>query len=147
MADINVSTQFVRLYFNLYYCLVTALKIFPPKLQTHLEPYTKLYQIAYKWQRAEKKYMDGDFNLDGEEIDTETEEYFKELYKLQKLFKNRIKAQKQQEAEAKHVPLSVLYDEDNLENVPPPLKICNTALDSLTEFRVKSNKQFWYFKV
>lgn len=80
--------------------------------------------------------MDGDFNLEGEEIDTETEEYFKELYKLQKLFKNRIKAQKQQEAEEKHVPLSVLYDEDNLENVPPPLKICNTALDSLTEFRV-----------
>ncbi|ODM99586.1 Dynein heavy chain 7, axonemal [Orchesella cincta] len=58
-----------------------------------------------------------------------------ELYKLQKLFKNRIKAQKQAEAEAKHVPLSVLWDEDNLESVPPPLKICNTALESLTEFR------------
>lgn len=64
---------------------------------------------------------------------------FRELYKLQKLFKNRIKAQKQAEAEAKHVPLSVLWDEDNLETVPPPLKICNTALDSLTEFRVRNS--------
>lgn len=104
-------------------------------INTHLEPYTKLYQIAYKWQRAEKKYMDGNFNLDGDKIDAETEEYFKELYKLQKLFKNRIKAQKQAEAEEKHVPLSVLWDEDNMDTVPPSLKICNTALQSLSEFR------------
>jgi hypothetical protein len=42
----------------------------------------------------------------------------------------------QAEAEAKHIPLSLLWDEDNLEQVPPPLRICNKALETLTEFRV-----------
>lgn len=30
-----------------------------------------------KWQRAEKKYMDGDFKLNVEQIDLETDDYFK----------------------------------------------------------------------
>ena len=62
---------------------------------------------------------------------------FRELYKLQKLFKSRIKAQKQAEAEAKHVPLTLIWDEDNLDQVPPSLKICNMAIESITEFRVR----------
>ncbi|CAG7837267.1 unnamed protein product [Allacma fusca] len=105
------------------------------EIKNQLDPYTRLFTVASKWQKLEKKYMDGDFKLDVEAIDTETEELFKELYKLQKLFKNRIKAQMQAEAEAKHIPVSLLWDEDNLEQVPPPLKICNKALDSLSEFR------------
>jgi dynein heavy chain len=57
------------------------------------------------------------------------------LYKLQKLFESRIKAQKEREAKEKHIPISLLYDEDNLTEVPPSLKICNTALESLKLFK------------
>jgi len=42
-----------------------------------LDPYTRLYTITYKWQKAEKKYMDGDFKLEVELIDAETDEYYK----------------------------------------------------------------------
>lgn len=70
--------------------------------------------------------------------------YSRQLYKLQKLFKSQIKAQKQAEAEAKNIPLSLLYDEQNIDpdQLPPPLKICNIALEAIAEFRVRSNLIF-----
>jgi len=68
--------------------------------------------------------------------------FSRDLYKLQKLFESRIKAQKEREAKEKHIPISLLYDEDNLTEVPPPLVICNTALESLKLFRVSGNLRY-----
>jgi hypothetical protein len=48
------------------------------EITSHLEPYTRLFQTCRTWQRAEKKYMDGDFDpLDAPAIDIETEAYRK----------------------------------------------------------------------
>lgn len=66
--------------------------------------------------------------------------FISELTELQALFKSRIKAEKELEAKEKHIPVSLLYDEDNLTEIPPPLKICMEALDSLIKFRVNYYK-------
>lgn len=46
------------------------------EINLHLEPYTRLFKTTRQWQRAERKYMDGDFDLDAEKIDVETEGYY-----------------------------------------------------------------------
>lgn len=46
------------------------------EIMDHLEPYHMLYTVTLKWQRAEKKYLDGDFNLDPDKIDDETQAYY-----------------------------------------------------------------------
>ena len=41
-------------------------------INTTIEPYFKLYSTAVKWQRSEKKWMDGAFDeLDAELLETE----------------------------------------------------------------------------
>lgn len=47
------------------------------EIKNHLDPYTRLFETTRQWQRAEKKYMKGDFDLDAPEIDKETQGYFK----------------------------------------------------------------------
>jgi len=51
--------------------------LFTQSFQANFDPFSKLFTIVYKWQKAEKKYMDGDFRLEAEKIDFETDEYFK----------------------------------------------------------------------
>ena len=45
--------------------------------QNQLDPYTRLFTLAHRWQKSEKKYLDGDFHLNVEDIDFETDELFK----------------------------------------------------------------------
>ena len=49
-------------------------------------------QVIVKWQRAEKKWMDGSFlDLDAEVIEAVVDEYWREIYKIQKQFNNKLK--------------------------------------------------------
>ena len=42
------------------------------QIQLQVEPYQKLFTISLKWQRSEKKWMDGGFiDLDAEQIEAE----------------------------------------------------------------------------
>ena len=46
----------------------------------------------HKWQRAEKKWMDGAFlDLDAEFVEAEVDEYWREIYKIQKFFNQKMK--------------------------------------------------------
>ena len=57
--------------------------------------YVVRVQVIVKWQRAEKKWMDGSFlDLDAEVIEAEVDEYWREIYKIQKQFNNKLKKQK-----------------------------------------------------
>ncbi|RMX38335.1 hypothetical protein pdam_00005508 [Pocillopora damicornis] len=52
-----------------------------------IEPYQKLFTTTVKWQRAEKKWMDGAFlELNAEATEAEVEEYGREMYKITKVF-------------------------------------------------------------
>ncbi|XP_065670290.1 dynein axonemal heavy chain 12 isoform X3 [Hydra vulgaris] len=56
-------------------------------ISTAVETYLKLFSTAVKWQRSEKKWMDGAFNeLDAELIESEVNDFGKEAYKLVKTF-------------------------------------------------------------
>lgn len=46
------------------------------EIRSHIEPFTQLFTTVLQWQKAEKKYMDGDFQLDPVAIDNETSNYY-----------------------------------------------------------------------
>lgn len=57
-----------------------------------IDPFFRLFSVVVKWQRAEKKWTDGAFlDLDSEVIDVEVDDYWRELYKIQKFFNNKFK--------------------------------------------------------
>ncbi|XP_065190205.1 dynein axonemal heavy chain 12-like [Sycon ciliatum] len=59
-----------------------------------LEPYNKLFTMALKWQKTQKKWMDGPFlDVEAEAVEAETEEFWRDTYKLYKQF--NAQAQKQ----------------------------------------------------
>ena len=57
-----------------------------------MEPFQKLYGNVLRWQRAEKRWMDGEFlKLESEAIEGEVDEFWREIYKgLSGNFVNRI---------------------------------------------------------
>ncbi|RXM98274.1 Dynein heavy chain 12, axonemal [Acipenser ruthenus] len=64
-------------------------------LKVSIEPYQKLFALVLKWQRTEKRWMDGAFqDLNGESMEVEVDEFFREIYKMLKFFQ-----QKQKKAE------------------------------------------------
>lgn len=62
------------------------------EIASAIDPFFKLFNVVVKWQRAEKKWTDGAFlDLDSEVIEGEVDEYWRELYKIQKFFNNKFK--------------------------------------------------------
>lgn len=62
------------------------------EINSAIDPFFKLFSVVVKWQRAEKKWTDGAFlDLDSEVIEGEVDEYWRELYKIQKFFNNKFK--------------------------------------------------------
>ncbi|NXM23807.1 DYH7 protein, partial [Oxyruncus cristatus] len=61
-------------------------------VKAEIEPYQKLFNLILKWQRTEKRWMDGTFlELNGESMEAELDEFYRELYKVTKLFQQRKK--------------------------------------------------------
>jgi len=51
-------------------------------IQTSIEPFQKLYNLVLRWQRSEKRWMDGEFlKLESEAIEAEVDEFWREIYK------------------------------------------------------------------
>uniref|UniRef100_A0A8B9LHE3 Dynein axonemal heavy chain 12 n=1 Tax=Astyanax mexicanus TaxID=7994 RepID=A0A8B9LHE3_ASTMX len=64
-------------------------------MKENIEPYQKVFGLVLKWQRTEKRWMDGSFlDLNGESMEAELDEFFREIYKMLKSFQ-----QKQKKAE------------------------------------------------
>ncbi len=64
-------------------------------IKTALDPYSRLFNTVLKWQRSEKKWTDGAFlDLNSESTEIECEEFWKEVYKIQKQFTNMVKKRK-----------------------------------------------------
>ncbi|KAG9335134.1 hypothetical protein JZ751_005606, partial [Albula glossodonta] len=85
-------------------------------IKENVDPYHKLFGLVLKWQRTEKKWMDGSFqDLNGETMEVEVDEFFREVYKMLKSFKQK---QKKAEQEARLPPGSTTEDS-------PSVQICS----------------------
>jgi hypothetical protein len=54
-----------------------------------LEPFDKLWNLLFQWNKSEKNWMHGPiFKFDGNEIEAEVDNMFKSAYSLHNLFKD-----------------------------------------------------------
>ena len=93
----------------------------------------RLFTTVLKWQKAEKKWMDGAFlDLNSLQIKDDIDEFSMEMVQLQKLFKSKFK-QAALDGESKYSKMNLEDSDPN--QLPPPLKICAltiTAIDTFT---------------
>ena len=59
-------------------------------VKNEVDPFFKLFQNVMKFQKSEKKWLYGNFKeLNSEQIEGELDEYFREIYKIQKHFNSK----------------------------------------------------------
>ena len=102
------------------------------KMKAEIEPYARLFNTVLKWQKAEKKWMDGAFlDLNSLQIRGDIDEFSREMVKLQKLFKSKFK-QAALDGESKYSKMNLEDSDPN--QLPPPLKICALTIAAINKF-------------
>nr|KAG5708500.1 hypothetical protein BaRGS_026227 [Batillaria attramentaria] len=117
------------------------------EITSSLDPFLRLFNVVLKWQRAEKKWMDGMFlELNSEAIEAEVDEYTRELYKIQKIFNQKVKKlqfekderdrEKKRKRRMAEEDGEVLPEEQDDElGIPQAVNVCNTVMDNMREFK------------
>uniref|UniRef100_A0A671G5X3 Dynein axonemal heavy chain 12 n=1 Tax=Rhinolophus ferrumequinum TaxID=59479 RepID=A0A671G5X3_RHIFE len=71
------------------------------KLKVTIEPYQKFFNLVLKWQRTEKRWMDGGFlDLNGESMEADVDEFSREIFKTLKFFQMKQKKEIQEQRKA-----------------------------------------------
>lgn len=116
------------------------------EITTGIEPFKRLFAVVVAWQKAERKWMDGNFGaLDAEQIEGELDEYWRELYKVQKIFNQKLKklqAEKEERDRERKKKRRQQSEEEQEEvqeeaEIQPPaaLLACNKVQDKMREFK------------
>ncbi|XP_073448349.1 dynein axonemal heavy chain 12 [Aquarana catesbeiana] len=105
-------------------------------LKTNIDPYQKLFAIIYKWQRTEKKWIDGAFlDLNGESMEAELDEFFREVYKMMKFFQQQEKkAEMEKKKTAQHRSLTDNKVEEEKKESRIVL-MCSSIIDQIKSFK------------
>ncbi|XP_010215324.1 PREDICTED: dynein heavy chain 12, axonemal [Tinamus guttatus] len=105
-------------------------------VKVEIEPYQKLFGLILKWQRTEKRWMDGDFlELNGESMEAEIDDFFREIYKMSKVFQQKQKKIKQERdkiAQRRKV-IEEKIEEEKKAN--PILAMCSSVLEQIKDFK------------
>ncbi|KAM4651998.1 dynein axonemal heavy chain 12 [Discoglossus pictus] len=105
-------------------------------LKVNIEPYQKSFALIYKWQRTEKRWMDGAFlDLNGEVMESEVDDFFREVYKMMKFYQQKQK--KADEERRKTAPKRTITDEkveeEKKENCTAVM--CATVMEEIKYFK------------
>ena len=91
IADLDEQIAWVNKEETMYKVPLSA---FPEveQIKTEVDPFLKLFQTVQKFQRADKRWLYGNFReLNAEAIEGELDEYSRDVYKVQKYFNNKVK--------------------------------------------------------
>ncbi|XP_033102995.1 dynein heavy chain 12, axonemal-like isoform X1 [Anneissia japonica] len=110
------------------------------EITTAIEPFKKLFSLVVKWQRADKKWMDGAFlELESESIQEEVDEFARDIYKITKVFVNQKKkedAEKEKNAPKKKKRIDDAEQKDQpQEEGMAAIKVCKIVQDQIAEFK------------
>ncbi|KAM8930418.1 dynein axonemal heavy chain 12 [Pelodytes ibericus] len=135
IADAEESIMFINKEEALYKWDLTT---YPhlDALKANIEPYQKIFAVIAKWQRTEKKWMDGAFlDLNGESMEAEVDDFFREVYKMIKVFQQKQK--KAEEEKKKGARLRTLteetLEEEKKEN--HTAQMCATVMEEIKTFK------------
>ncbi|XP_043194572.1 dynein axonemal heavy chain 12-like isoform X3 [Amphibalanus amphitrite] len=109
------------------------------QLQASIEPFANLFALTLRWQKTLKKWLDGAFlELDGESVEADTEEFSRDMYKLQKVIKSRFKQQIIDQSSGRGREEGrprINVDDPNPDNLPGPLRICCKTIEQIDAFK------------
>ncbi|XP_010136445.1 PREDICTED: dynein heavy chain 12, axonemal-like, partial [Buceros rhinoceros silvestris] len=104
------------------------------KIKVEIEPYQKLFHLILKWQRTEKRWMDGTLlELNSESIEAETDEFYREMYKVSRLFQQKQK--KIQEEQKKALQHETAEEKAEETEANPTLTMCSSVLEQIKDFK------------
>ncbi|XP_063065421.1 dynein axonemal heavy chain 12 [Engraulis encrasicolus] len=102
-------------------------------IKESIEPFQKLFALVLKWQRTEKKWMDGAFlDLNGESMEVEVDEFFREVYKMQKFFQQKAKKAEQEKEKSEAKKPGGAEEEKQVNST---VFICMRVLDQVKDFK------------
>ncbi|XP_061474275.1 dynein axonemal heavy chain 12 [Rhineura floridana] len=105
-------------------------------LKVNIEPYQKLFAFILKWQRIEKRWMDGAFlDLNGESMEAEVDEFFREIYKTLRFFQQKLK---KAEIERKKSLQRRAVVEERVEEEKkdsPTISMCSAVMEQIKDFK------------
>ncbi|XP_058027873.1 dynein axonemal heavy chain 12 [Ahaetulla prasina] len=109
-----------------------------PELETlkvNIEPYQKLFVFILKWQRTEKRWMDGAFlDLNGEKMEGEVDEFFREIYKTLRFFQQQLKkAEIERKKSLRRAVVEERVEEEKKDN--PTISMCNSVMQQIKDFK------------
>uniref|UniRef100_A0A5F8GIC4 Dynein axonemal heavy chain 12 n=1 Tax=Monodelphis domestica TaxID=13616 RepID=A0A5F8GIC4_MONDO len=107
------------------------------KLKVSVEPYQKFFSFILKWQRTEKRWMDGGFlDLNGESMESDVDEFFREVYKSLRFFqlKQKKEAMEKRKAAGRRSITEEKIEEDIKEN--PTVAMCSAVMEQIKSFKV-----------
>ncbi|XP_029012096.1 dynein axonemal heavy chain 12 [Betta splendens] len=101
-----------------------------------IEPYQKLFGLVLHWQRTENRWMDGSFqDLDGESMEVKLDEFYREIFKMQKSFQ-----QKQNKAEQEMEKIAGKTrqrpgEDDQKKQESSTIALCSMVIQQIKEFK------------
>ncbi|XP_045030294.1 dynein axonemal heavy chain 7 isoform X2 [Daphnia magna] len=101
------------------------------EINTYIEPYIRLYVSINSWRKLLKRWLDGDFhNLNADDIENQTDEMSREMFRLQKVFRARGKQLEVGNAQSRKA-------NEGANQMGASLKMCQRGLDDVKEFKVQ----------
>uniref|UniRef100_A0A8D3BVT1 Dynein axonemal heavy chain 12 n=1 Tax=Scophthalmus maximus TaxID=52904 RepID=A0A8D3BVT1_SCOMX len=104
-------------------------------IKESIVPYQKLFGLALKWQRTQKSWMDGSFqDLDGESMEVELDEFFREIFKMLKFFQQKQNKAQETSRRKKESPTIILCSavmeqvKEFKDNIPVVSTLCNPGI-------------------
>ncbi|XP_019392438.1 PREDICTED: dynein heavy chain 12, axonemal [Crocodylus porosus] len=105
-------------------------------LKVNTEPYQKLFGLILKWQRTEKRWMDGAFlDLNGEIMESEIDEVFRELYKMSRVFQQKQKKAEQEKRKTTQRRTLVEEKIEEEKKANPTITMCSAVLEQIKDFK------------
>ncbi|XP_059163826.1 dynein axonemal heavy chain 12-like isoform X1 [Physella acuta] len=148
IQDLNEQVNWINKEEQLYkYPISTYPDI--EDISSSLDPFLRLFTVISKWQRAEKKTMDGAFlEQNAEAIESEVDEFYRDLFKTQKVFNQKVKKMQleKEEMEREKKKKKRLQDEDGEApstepeeeealRIPEAINIINTTMEAIRQFK------------
>ncbi|XP_061590831.1 dynein axonemal heavy chain 12 [Cololabis saira] len=106
-------------------------------MKEDIEPYQKLFGFILKWQRMEERWMHGSFlKLDGESMEVQVDESYREIFKMLKFFQR-----KQNKAKQEREMISGMSrhksgkEEEPTVQESPTVLLCSSVVEQIKKFK------------
>uniref|UniRef100_A0A3P9JWU7 Dynein heavy chain linker domain-containing protein n=1 Tax=Oryzias latipes TaxID=8090 RepID=A0A3P9JWU7_ORYLA len=106
-------------------------------MKEQMEPYQKVFECILKWQHTESRWMDGSFlDLNGETMETQVDEFYREIYKMLKFFQQKQSKAAQEVAKTYGKAEGQPDEKSSSKQECPTVNLCSIVIEQIQKFKV-----------